>query len=192
MTSLRHRNRLRSFFIFFAVLIILACQAAVAQDVASQDKALQIFRSLDDKVSMLKQQALDVNRDLILIEEESFIPASAQLVVFLSLTKKTLPDYPTFQVKLNLDGNTVSNHFYQADELRALYNGGMHRLYLGSLPVGKHTLVAHLEARSANGDSELFQSRASIEFSKGWDRKFLEIAVELPEKPTAPKVAFKE
>lgn len=170
-----------SFIALSALIALLLSNGTFAQ---SDDKPLQIFRALDNKAETLKAKALELNRDLILIEEEAFIPSSAQLVVFFSLSKKTLPQLDSLQVKLELDEEIVANHLYTAREIEALFHGGKHRLYLGSLPVGNHRVSAVIVGQG-NQD---FEARSKIDFDKGWDRKSVDIELVLAEKKGAPSI----
>lgn len=155
------------------------------------NRAVDLFRSLDGKVSSLKERALELNRDLTLIEEESFIQGSAQLIIFFGLEKKTPPQQRNIQVRLELDGDLVANHSYADREIDALYRNGRHRLYLGSLTVGKHQLVAKFSGSGGSGGKD-FETRTSIEFTKGWERKHIDVMMSMPEKSETPKVSVNE
>ncbi len=171
----------------YSLIALAACIAMMTVTPASaetDDKPLQIFRALDDKAETLKAKALELNRDLILLEEEAFIPSSAQLVVFFSLTKKTSPRLNSLQVKLELDGEIVANHLYTPREIDALFNDGKHRLYLGSIPVGGHRISAVILGEGTQG----FEARSEINFDKGWDRKSVEIELVMAEKKAAPTI----
>jgi len=163
------------------VLIGIFNVASYAQDnKGKDDRSLQLFRSLDSKVATLKQKALEINRDLILVEEESFIPAAAQLVVFFSIIKETPPQFKSIQIKLELDGDIVANHLYKPNDIDALFRSGKHRLYLGNLHVGKHTLVAHFTGKGKNNNN--FKTKATANLDKAWTRKFIELTMTLPDK----------
>lgn len=162
--------------------------AATPAPSAADDESLRIFRQLDEDVSALKKQALEINRDLLIVEEESFIPPSSQLVVFLSLRKQTLSKRGEVQVKLEVDNTVVANHSYTAEELNALIQGGMHRLYLGNLPVGPHTVTVAVEGISRDNTTQ----RRAYEFSKAWSRKFVNITLDVPEKDDKLKFVFEE
>lgn len=177
-----------------ALLACISCAADAAKPAATptpstaDDESLRIFRQLDDDVSALKKQALEINRDLLIVEEESFIPPSSQLVVFLSLRKQTLSKRGEVQVKLEVDNTVVANHSYTAEELNALIQGGMHRLYLGNLPVGPHTVTVAVDGVTRDNTTQ----RRAYEFSKAWSRKFVNITLEVPEKDGKLKVVFEE
>lgn len=169
---------------WIALVALLVSMSAFAQ---TNDKPLQIFRALDNKAESLKAKALELNRDLIMIEEESFIPSSAQLVVFFSLVKKLPPQLENLHLKLTLDDEIVANHIYTPREIDALFRNGKHRLYLGSLPVGSHRLKASIAGKGKQG----FEAHSQIEFDKGWERRFLDIELALNDKKGAPTISIK-
>lgn len=172
----------------FAVLCIAWGNVAAE---AEDDRALRLFRELDDRVSAIKKQALDINRDLLIIEEESFVPPSAQVVVFVSLKQKSPPSIRQLNVKLTVNGNPVAHHLYDSGQLAALQRGGMHRIYLGSVAVGEHSLKVEVEGRTSSG-STIFTTTSNLNFNKAWEQKFLNVAVELGDKQAKPKLEFTE
>jgi len=175
--------------LYGSLLLCVIWGNALAQ--SDEDRALRLFRELDDRVSAIKKQALEINRDLLIMEEESFVPPSAQIVVFVSLTKKTLPAIRQMNVKLEVDGSPVAHHLYDARQIAALHQGGMHRIYLGSVAVGEHTLKVEVEGRTSAGTT-VFATTGGFGFDKAWEQKFLNVAVELGEKEAKPKLGFKE
>jgi len=52
-------------------------------DAAAEQRAE--FRTLDEDVQDLKKQVLDLNRDLLLLEEELLFPSNTQTAVFISM-----------------------------------------------------------------------------------------------------------
>lgn len=163
---------------------------AQAQAPSDNDQSLAIYRALDDRVGDIKKQALEINRELLVVEEESFIPPAAQLVVFVALNKKSAPSLDNIQIKLEVDDALVANHVYETKEIDAMFRGGMHRLYLGNLPVGSHKLTARVEGR--RHDKLVFQTDAEYAVSKAWTRKFASIIVDLADKEDKSKLGFSE
>lgn len=172
------------------VALFIPISLVHAQVSGGNDQSLEIYRALDDRVSQIKKQALEINSELLVVEEESFIPPASQLVVFVALTKKSAPSLDNIQIKLEVDDALVANHVYEAKEIDAMYKGGMHRLYLGNLPVGPHKLTARLEGRRR--DNLVFQTDAEYAVSKAWTRKFASIIVELADKEDKSKLGFSE
>ena len=113
---------------------------------AEQAGGTQNFKSLDTRIQELKQDVLDLNRDLFVLEEELLFPASTQLAVFLSVDVGTF--FALDSVELKIDNKTVTHYLYTERENAALRRGGVHRLYLGNLRSGKHELVAFFPARA--------------------------------------------
>ena len=97
-------------------------------------------QALDTRIQTLKQEVIELNRDLLALEEELLFPANTQVAVFLSMDVGTL--FQLDSVQLKFDNNVVTNYLYTDRELQALYRGGVQRLYLGNLRTGSHELVA--------------------------------------------------
>ena len=170
----------------FSALALLSAMAAAQP--SPQDQAIARFHALDAQVAELKKHFLSLNRDLIYLEEEELISPGAQLVVFVALTDNRPRDMDSLQVRIEVDGKVVANHMYSRSELDALGRGGMHRIHLGSVPVGKHLVTAYFNGSS---DGKSFDHQASAEVSKDWQRRFLQIQL-TPKPGAAPKVAFRE
>src|SRR5690606_35254019 len=86
--------------------------------------------ALSQEVEDLKQAALELNRDLLILEEELLFPSNTQLVVFLSLD---VGEYFRLDaVKLTVDDKLVASHLYTPTQNDALSRGGIQRLYIGN------------------------------------------------------------
>ena len=96
--------------------------------------------SVDQEIQLIKQQILELNRDLFVLEEELLYPSDTRLSVFLSVD---VGEFFTLDaVKLSVDGKVVSSSLYTARQLTALQRGGVQRLYMGNLKSGEHEVVA--------------------------------------------------
>ncbi|MGK0499582.1 MAG: hypothetical protein ACJAYG_001224 [Oceanicoccus sp.] len=130
-------------------------------------------QTLNQQVQDLKQQVIELNRDLFILEEELLFPANTQIAVFLSLN---LGDY--FQldaVKLTLDEKVVTNYLYTAKQVDALQRGGVQRLYLGNLTSGQHELVAVFTGRGPQGRD--YRRGATLLFDKSSQPKNIELKI---------------
>jgi len=96
--------------------------------------------SLDVKIQDLKKEVLELNRDLFILEEELLFPATSQIAVFLSMDIGEF--FRLDSVKLKINDKVVGHHLYTERESRALFKGGVQKLYLGNIKTGKHELVA--------------------------------------------------
>ena len=131
------------------------------------------FKSLDQEVQGLKKEVIDLNKDLFVLEEELLFPANTQVAVFLSMDVGTF--FALDSVTIKIDNKEVANYLYTAREADALLKGGVHRVYLGNLKVGKHELVAFFTGK---GPVERdYRRGATINFEKGVGAKYLELKI---------------
>jgi hypothetical protein len=145
-------------------------------------------KSLDGDVQALKKEVIDLNKDLFVLEEELLFPANTQVAVFVSLDVGTY--FQLDSVQLKVDNKEVSNYLYTEREVDALNRGGVHRLYLGNLKVGKHELVAFF---TGVGPHERDYKRgAHINFEKGVGAKYLELKISDREIREQPEFSIKE
>ena len=129
--------------------------------------------ALDQQVRELKAEALDLNQQLFLLEEELLFPASTQVAVYLSMDTGNF--FALDSVQLTIDGTDVANYLYTEREVEALHRGGVHRLYMGNLKSGSHELVAVF---TGEGPHERDYRRAtSLSFDKGLGAHFLELVI---------------
>ncbi len=95
---------------------------------------------LSEDIQSIKQQTLELNRDLFILEEELLYPSDTQLSVFLSVDVGEF--FKLDAVKLSIDGKVVTHYLYTDRQLSALRRGGVHRLFLGNMKSGEHEIVA--------------------------------------------------
>ncbi len=150
----------------------LPANDAVLPDAAATPKTSD-FKTLDQEVQGVKKDVIDLNKDLFVLEEELLFPANTQVAVFLSMDVGTFFGLDSVTVKI--DNKEVTNYLYTAREASALLKGGVHRLYLGNLKVGKHELVAFFTGK---GPVERdYRRGATIAFDKGVGAKYLELKI---------------
>jgi len=129
--------------------------------------------TLDGRIQDIKTEALELNRDLMVLEEELLFPANTQVAVFVSLDVGKLFGLDSVQVKL--DDKEVANYLYTPAEVESLHRGGVQRLYLGNLRSGQHELVAFFVGK---GPHERDYRRATtVKFDKGADPKYIELQI---------------
>lgn len=146
------------------------------------------FRSVDGDVQGLKKEVLDLNRDLFMLEEELLFPANTQVAVFLSLDVGTF--FEIDGVQLKVDNKEVANYLYTDREVEALNRGGVHRLYLGNLKIGKHELVAFFTGKGPHERD--YKRGANIAFEKGVGAKYLELRISDRQSAQQPEFTVKE
>jgi len=107
---------LNTFFLFIMVFISSAVYAAEKSPV------------LEKKIQNIKQEVLDLNKELFILEEDLLFPANTQFSIFLSMDIGNLFDLDS--VRIDIDGKNISNHLYTLREINALKRGGVQRILL--------------------------------------------------------------
>jgi hypothetical protein len=145
-------------------------------------------KGLDQEVQGLKKDVVDLNRDLFVLEEELLFPANTQVAVFLSMDVGDF--FSLDSVQLKIDQKEVINYLYTPREVEALLKGGVHRLYLGNLKVGKHELVAFFSGKGPNDRD--YKRGASLKFEKGIGAKYLELKINDRQRRLQPEFEIKD
>jgi len=146
------------------------------------------FKSLDQQAQTLKQDVMELNRDLLALEEELLFPASTQVAVFVSMDVGALFDLDSVEVKM--DDKVVAHYLYTQREIEALRRGGVHRLYLGNLRTGKHELVAFFTGKGPHDRD--YRRGATLEFEKQTDSKYIELQIKDVTHNLQPEFRVKE
>lgn len=148
----------------------------------------QAGEAVDEQVQSLKSDVLDLNRDLFVLEQELLYPANTQVAVFVSMDAGTF--FALDSVQLKIDGKEVADYLYTPREVHALVQGGVQRLYVGNLKVGKHELVAFLTGK---GPHNLDYTRgATLDFDKDIGAKYLELTITDDQRKLQPQFRIKD
>ena len=145
-------------------------------------------RGLDQDIQGLKKDVVDLNKDLFILEEELLFPANTQVAVFLSVDVGDF--FALDSVQLKIDRKEVINYLYTPREVEALLKGGVQRLYLGNLKVGKHELVAFFSGTGPN--ARAYRRGASLRFEKGVGAKYLELKIDDRQRKLQPEFEIKD
>jgi hypothetical protein len=145
-------------------------------------------RGLDQEVQGLKKDVVDLNRELFVLEEELLFPANTQVAVFVSMDVGDF--FALDAVTLKIDQKEVINYLYTPREVEALLKGGVHRLYLGNLKVGKHELVAFFSGKGPNDRD--YKRGATLKFEKGIGAKYLELKINDRQRKQQPEFEIKD
>ena len=136
----------------------------------------------------LKKDVVDLNRELFVLEEELLFPANTQVAVFISMDVGDF--FALDSVTLKIDQKEVINYLYTPREVEALLKGGVHRLYLGNLKVGKHELVAFFSGKGPNDRD--YKRGATLKFEKGIGAKYLELKINDRQRKQQPEFEIKD
>jgi hypothetical protein len=136
-------------------------------------RALDSVKVLSKEIQGLKKSVVDLNKDLQLMEEELLFPSSTQLSLFVSLDMGQFFTLESIKIKLN--GKQVASHLYSDKQRQALARGGVQRLYMTNLNLGKHTIVAFFTGIGPNGRP--YKRATELEFQKKQGSQYLELAI---------------
>lgn len=142
-----------------------AAAASAATSAASE--------GLDTRIQQAKLDVIQLNRDLLVLEEELLFPASTQVALFVSMDVGKLFELDSVQIKL--DDKVVANHLYTPLEVQALHRGGVQRVHLGNLRAGQHEIVAFFTGRGPHERD--YKRGTTIKFDKGTDAKYIELRI---------------
>jgi hypothetical protein len=106
--------------------------------------------AITPEVENLKVSVLNLNRDLLILEEELLYPASNQVAIYLSMDLGQF--FNLDAVKLEIDNKLVASELYTEKQINALYRGGVQRLYIGNLKTGEHEISAFFTGRGPQQD----------------------------------------
>lgn len=144
---------------------LLAVMPASAEEASGE--------GLDASLQQFKKDMLDVNKRLLIMEEELLFPANAQLTVFVSLDvgRYLVPD----SVTLEIDGKPAQSHLYTAREVDALKRGAIQRALTTIVKPGTHRVTAVVAGTDAHGRA--VRRAATHEFTKDEGQRYLHLRI---------------
>jgi len=154
--------------IFLGVLINVSVHA---EDVSQADTKDELV--INSEIENLKNEVLELNSELFVLEEDLLFSANTQISVFVSVDVDSLFELDSVQLKI--DDKVVSNYLYSEREAGSLQRGGIQRLYLGNLTSGDHELTAFFIGRGPNKRD--FKRAVSKVVTKTESAKFIELKV---------------
>lgn len=143
--------------------------------------------SLPTDIQTLKQDVLQLNKELTVLENELLYP-STQSALYVSLEVGST--VRVVDINIALDGRNVGYHFYTEAEFSALTKGGLQRLFNGNLITGKHEFKVVITGYDPKGKS--FQRVANYSFVKGGDRKYVELRISDDANKSQPEFQFRD
>ena len=147
--------------------------AQAAQSAAESAQAAGGGGSLDARIQDIKSEVIQLNRDLLVLEEELLFPATTQVALFVSMDVGKLFELESVQIKL--DDKVVTNYLYTPQEVQALHRGGVQRVHLGNLRAGKHSLVAFFTGKGPHDRD--YRRGTTLEIEKGTEPKYIELQI---------------
>ena len=124
------------------------------------------------EVENLKVSVLNLNRDLLILEEELLYPPSNQVAIYLSMDLGQF--FNLDAVKLEIDNKLVASELYTDKQINALFRGGVQRLYIGNLKTGEHEISAFFTGR---GPQQNYKRGAKLIVTKTQTPLVLELKI---------------
>lgn len=144
--------------------------------------------SIEDQVMTIKQEAVDLGRDITLLEDILLYPAKSRVTVYLA---EDSGNYFTIEkVKLILNDEIVKTYEYNDREKQGFSKGSAQRLFIGNLKPGKHKLIAFVEGYGPRG--RFYKRGATINFEKKDEAQTFELLIEDNAKRQKPNFKIKE
>jgi hypothetical protein len=162
----------KAFLIAVSILIV-----ALTVSVKSYGSGLEsspIKGGISIELENIKKQVLKLNRDLFILEEDLLFPASTQVAVFVSVDVGRF--FKVDSVELKINDKDVAGFLYTERQRKALEQGGIQRVYLGNLKVGKHQLTAIFTG--FDGEGRTTQRAITHQFEKDDDVVMIELKIE--------------
>lgn len=129
--------------------------------------------NLDSNIENLKERVLELNRDLLILEEELLYPANSQIALYLSMD---IGEYFALDaVKVKIDEVFVASELYSDAQVDALFRGGIQKLYLGNVKAGTHEISAFFTGIGPKGQA--YKRATSITIEKRGEPFVLELRI---------------
>jgi len=122
---------------------------AVSRDKNTSSPDQEQMRGLDEQVQEVKSDVLSISQELSRLEEKLLYPSGTQVAIFIALAKGDQMRLDS--VRLQIDGQLVTQHIYSAKELGALRKGGVQRIYVGNVSTGDHQLEVLVDGKLDDG-----------------------------------------
>lgn len=150
------------------VVLLLALLGTSVQ--AMQQETTQ---PLQQDMAQLKQQVIQLNRELFLLEQALLFPPETQLSLFLSVDTGQFMQIDS--VELLLDDEPVGGHLYTPTQLEALKRGAIQPLLQLNIDAGQHQLTAVFVGKGP--DNRDYRRAVNYSFEKKAESVLLELQV---------------
>lgn len=179
--------------IYSLVLISFSTVLFVAQSNAQDTSitkgvVMQKNNGITSELEDIKQQVLELNRELFILEEDLLFPASTQIAVFVSVDIGKF--FTLDSVELKIDDEDVAGFLYTERQRKALEEGGIQGLYQGNLKKGPHQLTAIFIGY--DNEKRPVKRAANYQFVKEDDAIMLELRIEDQTQDYRAKVVVEE
>lgn len=144
--------------------------------------------SLDEDMASYRKDLLEINKRLLLMEEELLFPADTQVTVFVGLDvgRFFTPD----SITLKLNGKTVDSYLYTEKEVKALKAGAIQKVHTANVKDGEHELTVFVTGLGPNGRP--YRRAGTLKFDKGSGRLFIQLTMKDDAASQQPVLEFRQ
>lgn len=177
-------------YCFLVPLLVAAETSKVSQAESQSNPDIKTLNNteLSDQMADLKQQLINLNRDLFILEEDLLFPATTQIGVFVSMDIGEF--FKLDSIELRIDNKKVSSYLYTEREVQALFRGGVQRFYTGNLKAGKHQITAFFTGFGPKGRE--YKRGATLAIEKDENPISLELKILDSEAKSQPVFSIKQ
>ena len=173
-TKILGRMVKRFLLVLVSIMASMLALLATAADSATIDpSAARVDTVLNQEMESIKEDLLELRRDLVVLEEDLLFPASSQVAVFVGVDAGAF--FQLDAVTLKINGKEVTHHLYTEKQVDALYRGGVQKLYVGNVKQGENTVTAFFTGRGPAGRD--YRRASSVTFEKTFEPAFVELKV---------------
>lgn len=145
-------------------------------------------KPLTEQIENLKKQAIALNRDLFILEEDLLYPPVTQIAFYVAMDTSHL--FTLDAVKLYVNDELATHYLYTEKQLNALAKGGVHRLFQGNVKQGEHQLTAYVLGKGPQGRD--IKRAATLSFTKDDEAKALELVISANSSKEQPEFEIRE
>ncbi|PIP81309.1 MAG: AraC family transcriptional regulator [Gammaproteobacteria bacterium CG22_combo_CG10-13_8_21_14_all_40_8] len=157
----------------FSLVLIFCCVFSWGTALSAEPKSAPSDPrgNLTQQSDEIKEQLIQLNRDLFLLEEDLLQPASTRVAVYLSMDDGSLFDLES--IKLKIDNKFVSSFLYTDKDLQSLKRGAIQPLFQGNFASGEHEVVVFVTGVGPH--QRAYKKAVNLKFNKEQGEKALKI-----------------
>ncbi|MDZ4263621.1 MAG: hypothetical protein U1B30_14980 [Pseudomonadota bacterium] len=137
-------------------------------------------------LSELTSATLELRQSLLAAEEDFFHINPNTLTIYINADN--LSDGLLNEITITLDSKSVVEHRFIADEIRALSNGAMKKIYAAPLEPGSYEIKTVVKTSTTNDE----QNTTTLTLVKGIGHETLKITVANPLQKRRPELFFEQ
>jgi hypothetical protein len=173
---------MRTFISF--VFLFFTCQISIAADAKSEADS----DALESRAQLVKQDLIELGKDMEFFEQDMIYPATTRLEVFVSMDIGRL--FTLEGINLLLDDQPLAIHDYFSLEADGFKKGAVQKLYVGNVPAGKHEIKVFFKGKGPH--ARKYKRGLVHGFEKKSQSMVLELRILDDEKQLQPTFIAKE